>query len=130
MVEPFTFSKVINHPAGVFFGPLTPHHLYHGMSQKIFRILVGYISEFIPRRVATVSTEDIEGFNGGCVCGWDEFKESAQGIKTNDIFWMLLDDGVNQVKNIFFGFYGAAKSVIHLLSKGIDVFFPNLYSPR
>ena len=41
---------------------------------------------------------------------------------------MLLDDGINQVKNIFFGFYGTAKSVIHLLSKGIDVFLSNLYS--
>ncbi len=90
--------------------------------------MVGHVCEFIPGGVAAVSTEDIEGFNGWSVCGWDEFKESAQGIKTDDIFWMLLDDGVNQVKNIFFGFYGAAKSVIHLLSKGIDVFLSNLYN--
>ena len=56
------------------------------LAKKIFRILVGYIGKFIPRGVTTISTEDIQGFNGGGMSGRDEFEESAESVEAYDIF--------------------------------------------
>jgi hypothetical protein len=99
----------LNHLSSVLSGPFLTEQLDHGVPQKIFRVLVTNVGEFIPMRVAAKSAEDVQGFNGWGVGRRNEFKESAQGIEADDIFGVLFGDGVDEVVNVFLCFDGGTE---------------------